>query len=1133
MYHRQVLRIIEQDKCTSYMKQEQVAPVLYQTLEKHCRAEHPDALHETEVLYRLLNKLFVLYTEDEKLQFTTLFSRIAYVAQQANIPAEVQFFIHRFRKQAQRALRQNRPVDKQLPVLGARVVCKTIQILWQTDPPPSLLEVVARQWPHEFRPVPVAAFYTRLRAVLTGIEPELRHLLAQTPEAPGETLRVQYDIADRNENFNPSVQLMQDVFSFPLTVNLLDVEVDQEGILRPKGIVIEPDYLLDVTAVAECFKNDGTLPVMYLTRKFLPFQTSVPLLLGNIANFFLDELMHQPQQPFRQIFRKVFRLNPLAFSLIPDRDLREIMQKAQKHFVNLQRVLHVDLPEQGIQAEHCYLEPTFYSDQHGLQGRLDILSRQADKTHIIELKSGKVFRPNVYGLNVNHFTQTLLYDLMIRAAFGEKTDPQNYILYSGADDRNLRFAPVVRAQQLEALQLRNHLLALEKQLSMLGLADNEDILAQGHRLFQQLHPTENPGARGFVQRDLQHLTEVYQTMPRLVKQYVLAFCGFIAREHRLAKTGLEGIERVNGQASLWLDDFADKQQAFNLLSHLSLVDNQAGANEPLLHFIRTDDTNELANFRTGDIAVLYPMQDEEASPLSNQLFKCTIVELNAERVTVRLRSRQFNDQLFRTYELWCLEHDLLDSGFNDMYRSLFAFARQPEEKRALLLGLRPPQPPREGELLLPDELTPEQKGIFQSILRSEEYFLLWGPPGTGKTSIMLKHLVGYWYEQTDENIVILAYTNRAVDEICAAISSYSPAMRTAYLRIGSRYSTDPRYRDRLLSRQTEEVDTREGLRELIRRHRIIVGTVSSVANKSELFSLKKFDRVLIDEASQILEPMLVGLLPYFKHFTLIGDHKQLPAVVVQPPTSSQVRIEELYEIGLYNLRNSLFERLYKRCLANEWNWAYAQLSHQGRMHRDLMAFPNQFFYEGKLNVLPTTVPAHQRQIAELSVTIEEDLDGVRRQLAIRRMVFLPTPIDVDSLTRKTNLHEANLIAELIGNFRQLYEEKASIGVITPYRAQIAQIRQVLEQQGLDDQQITIDTVERYQGGARDIILISLCTNTRDQLEAMVSLSEEGIDRKLNVALTRARQHLVIVGNPELLQENELYRQLMQHCADLD
>ncbi|MDX1667706.1 MAG: C-terminal helicase domain-containing protein, partial [Saprospiraceae bacterium] len=106
----------------------------------------------------------------------------------------------------------------------------------------------------------------------------------------------------------------------------------------------------------------------------------------------------------------------------------------------------------------------------------------------------------------------------------------------------------------------------------------------------------------------------------------------------------------------------------------------------------------------------------------------------------------------------------------------------------------------------------------------------------------------------------------------------------------------------------------------------------------------------------------------------------------------------------------------------------------------------------------------------------------------------------------------------------------SIGIITPYRAQIALIKKTLETHGIDKTDLTIDTVERYQGGARDIILISLCTNSVDQLASLVSLSEEGVDRKLNVALTRAREHLVLLGNPDLLSVNPLYKALIDHCG---
>jgi DNA replication ATP-dependent helicase Dna2 len=117
------------------------------------------------------------------------------------------------------------------------------------------------------------------------------------------------------------------------------------------------------------------------------------------------------------------------------------------------------------------------------------------------------------------------------------------------------------------------------------------------------------------------------------------------------------------------------------------------------------------------------------------------------------------------------------------------------------------------------------------------------------------------------------------------------------------------------------------------------------------------------------------------------------------------------------------------------------------------------------------------------------------------------------------------MVELVKIFSRYYE-LSDIGIITPFRAQIAKIRQVLEKQGFDPDTLTVDTVERYQGGAREVILISLCTNSEAQVATLTSLSEEGIDRKLNVALTRAREHLVVLGNESLLRGQKAYHQLL-------
>ena len=277
----------------------------------------------------------------------------------------------------------------------------------------------------------------------------------------------------------------------------------------------------------------------------------------------------------------------------------------------------------------------------------------------------------------------------------------------------------------------------------------------------------------------------------------------------------------------------------------------------------------------------------------------------------------------------------------------------------------------------------------------------------------------------------------------------------------------------------------------------------------------------------------MGLLPHFKRFVLIGDHQQLPAVVQQSSEVSKVADEELNKLGVVNLRDSFFERIYKQCLRKGWHWAHAQLSHQGRMHQEIMHFPNEFFYNKNLKILPNSIPYHKTQLVPLKYELPDDPTFLEHLLCKQRVIYIETEVDERSKTHKTNQYEGLKLLELIQSFRAIYKKNNlemtvnSIGIITPYRAQIAQIRQQLLAEKIDVESLTIDTVERYQGGARDIILISLCTNNFSQIDSLVSMSEEGVDRKLNVALTRARKHLVVLGNRELLMSNSIYADLIK------
>jgi len=361
-----------------------------------------------------------------------------------------------------------------------------------------------------------------------------------------------------------------------------------------------------------------------------------------------------------------------------------------------------------------------------------------------------------------------------------------------------------------------------------------------------------------------------------------------------------------------------------------------------------------------------------------------------------------------------------------------------------------------------------------------------------------------------------------VDEVCHALRSGG---QDHFLRIGSRYSTHPLYVDNLLINLTQNVNSRSELRSVIDEHRIVVGTISSVMGKTELFSLKHFDRIIIDEATQVLEPMVSGLLPAFKKVLLIGDHRQLAAVVTQPEKERKVDEESLRSIGMTDLGNSYFERIFARCEQEQWTWAFDKLSYQGRMHYDVMQFPSEHFYNGMLKILPGDTTNRQSGPLKFSKTPDDKLSVC---LAQKRVLFFPVESE-ELFNSKINKEESIFVTDIVKKLIELYHlnEKplnlSDIGIITPYRAQIAQIKRELEKNEINTDTLTIDTVERFQGGAKKIIIISLCVNSEAQLQNLINLSSDNVDRKLNVALTRAQDQVIMMGDPEILSSNKVYR----------
>lgn len=890
-------------------------------------------------------------------------------------------------------------------------------------------------------------------------------------------------------------------------------------------IVIEPDILIDVTDVAECFQQNGANPLLYFLKKFSAGDTSLAAFSGTLINTCFDELLHNPDADFEKIFRSALAIKPIqTLYALGDNPtaLTDLLASVREQFDKLSALLPT------LHYDNFSVEPTFISPIYGLQGRLDLLLEYDDpkRKTVIELKSGKppaatlTFamqgRPSVQtGMWINHLIQTTCYNLLLDSAYQGRTG-DSQVLYSRAAEFPLRNAPNISQNKQDALILRNRIIAIE-----------HEIIERKFSFLKNIS-LEKFGIRpDFKQNEVLDFSKFYSGMIPLERTYFQAFLSFLMREQYAGRTGTAN-HSSNGFASLWRDSLEEKEQSFSVLAHLELLSEESDFSKFYLTFRRTEETAQVSSFRIGDIAVLYPIGG--GSPVEGQMIKASIRELSPERITISLRNKQIHREFFSDDKKWAVEGDQIESGFVTLYRSLVAALKSPYHKRSAILGLRAPEFDTLPELDIPN-LHPEQKNLLARAIASKDYFLLQGPPGTGKTSVMLRNLVEHLFTKTDETLLVLAFTNRAVDEICSAIKRISAGL--PFLRLGSKETTE--HPDKLLSVIAHEIPIEE-LKVLLDTTRIIVSTVSSVNSNPEILKLKKFSTAIIDEASQLIEPQIIGILAAVNRFILIGDEKQLPAVVVQNERGAAVKSENFSEIHLTDLRISLFERLLRCCTANGWTDGFGMLTRQARMHNDIQSFPSKLFYDRRLK------PMNDWQHSEYNSkdmfadlpdnTADEGYSlsaDIIKKIRTKRMLYIPSKREHRP---KVHRGEAEIAAATIVHIAKWYGDgftSSTLGVITPFRAQIAEIYSLLptELRLL----VTIDTVERYQGSERDIIILSCAVSHAAQLRAAQSLVEIGdtlIDRKLNVALTRARQQFILIGCEEILRESVLYRELLEY-----
>lgn len=1117
-----------------------------------CRGEDISLETAYRQLRELLERLCRTQMPDGSLQMTDLSARISFVASKVGLSLVEQNRLHTFRLTSNAILnRQAEPQREQL-LRDAKTLAFFVKRLTGEEIPAELYRLLPRADATYVVAPPAKERVKRMRVCFQYADDT--YLYVQPVDAVAdELLRVRYNVPQVNDEFAETCRILWR----HSRVNLLDVAVDEAGILTPSFIILEPDYLIDISSLAECFKDYGHHPANYMLARLQSPDNTRPLLLGNIANLFLDEWIHAKEAPdYLACMKKAFRAYPIELAACADlRDREkeaEFFSDCKRHFENIRQTVTETFRASGYELDKtdAVLEPSYICEALGLQGRLDYMQR--DMTSFIEMKSGKGDEYSIRGKvepKENNKVQMLLYQAVLEYSMGrDHRQVKAYLLYTRYP--LLYPARPSWAMVRRVMDVRNRIVANEYGIQL----RNSPQYTAGR--LKEISPEvlnerrlDNVLWKRYLYPSIDAVAQRIRSLSPLEKSYFHTLYNFITKELYTSKSGDVDYEGRTGAAALWLSTLAEKCEAGEILYDLTICANHAAdAHKPYLSLRvgrRESDCRQesvLPNFRQGDAVVLYERNRDADNVTNKMVFKGNIERISDEEVCIRLRATQQNAGVLPADSLYAIEHDYMDTSFRSMYLGLSAFLSATQRRRDLLLGQRTP----EFDASLDARIAAASDDFARITLKAQaarDYFLLIGPPGTGKTSRALRSMVEAFYRE-GKQILLLSYTNRAVDEISKALASIEPEID--FIRIGSELSCDEAFRPYLIENVLEPCATRRQVQERIARCRVFVGTVATLSSKTELFRLKTFDVAIVDEATQILEPQLLGLLctrnpaggDAIGKFILIGDHKQLPAVVLQSSEQSEVCDESLQAIGLYNLKDSLFERLYRNLSNGQaashsslvTNHFYDMLCRQGRMNIEVALFPNRAFYGGLLE--PVGLPHQQGDLA-LSAELR---DCEFADLLTRRVAFLPSVAAPSAQSAKMNHSEARIVARLaVAVYRQYeavsgFNPAVTLGVITPYRSQIALIKKEISAMGIAPlNDILVDTVERFQGSERDVIIYSFCVNRVYQLKFLANMTEEHgirIDRKLNVALTRARKQMFMTGVPQLLRLNPIYADLL-------
>ncbi|BGO95755.1 hypothetical protein NBRC10512_001591 [Rhodotorula toruloides] len=422
------------------------------------------------------------------------------------------------------------------------------------------------------------------------------------------------------------------------------------------------------------------------------------------------------------------------------------------------------------------------------------------------------------------------------------------------------------------------------------------------------------------------------------------------------------------------------------------------------------------------------------------------------------------------------------------------------------------------------EHNPEQRQAVLSIVYNtsgQAPFILYGPPGTGKTVTIVeacKHLVHYGH---DSRLLLTAPSNAAADLLIERLSDLLEADEMFRLNAPSRQTAEISTKVKQYSRIKDGSTFMCPLLEELKRYKVIVSTCISASILAGVGLPKgHFSHIFVDEAGQATEPQTflpLSLAGDRTKVVLAGDPHQLGPVIHSHVSSN------------LGLQTSLLERLMSLPDYVETNHkargiTYVKLTKNYRNHPAILKLPNQLFYKGELESCAPHDIANSLQGWDGWMNTGFPVMFHAVEGTEMREGKSPSCFNVDEVTAVKGY-----VNRLLNKRSGAKITQNDIGIITPYASQVKKLRQAM----YDKRDLTIDSVEKFQGSERSMIIISTVRSNEKYLanDARFSLGFLKNEKRLNAALTRARAGLIVIGNPKLLALDKNWRKLLLWCWD--